>query len=154
MNEAVNFISTKFDEYEKERKEREQVIKNFEENVSVMNKKVENLEKELDKHEQYSRRNSVLVHGIVETDDKVTYDLVIEAISAKMNIEISPADLYRMHRIGKKMPGQNKPRPIIVKLSRYKVRKQVFFQQKKSERVQCKYSRKLNMKTHGNYKEG
>ena len=91
-----------------------------------MNKKVENLEKELDKHEQYSRRNSVLVHGIVETDDKVTYDLVIEAISTKMNIEISPADLYRMHRIGKKMPGQNKPRPIIVKLSRYKVRKQVF----------------------------
>ena len=49
MKEAVNFIFTKFDEYEKERKEREQVIKNFEENVSVMNKKVENLEKELDK---------------------------------------------------------------------------------------------------------
>ena len=133
----------------KERKEREQVIKNFEENVSVMNKKVENLEKELDKHEQYSRRNSVLVHGIAETDD-----LVIEAISTKRNIEISPADLYRTHRIGKKMPGQNKPRPIIVKLSRYKVRKKVFFQQKKSERVQCKYSRKLNMKTHGNSKEG
>ena len=133
----------------KERKEREQVIKNFEENVSVMNKKVENLEKELDKHEQCSRRNSVLVHGIAETDDLVT-----EAISTKMNIEISPADLYRTHRIGKKMPGQNKPRPIIVKLSRYKVRKKVFFQQKKSERVQCKYSRKLNMKTHGNSKEG
>ena len=133
----------------KERKEREQVIKNFEENVSVMNKKVENLEKELDKHEQYSRRNSVLVHGIAETDD-----LVIEAISTKRNIEISPADLHRTHRIGKKMPGQNKPRPIIVKLSRYKVRKKVFFQQKKSERVQCKYSRKLNMKTHGNSKEG
>ena len=133
----------------KERKEREQVIKNFEENVSVMNKKVENLEKELDKHEQCSRRNNVLVHGIAETDDLVT-----EAISTKMNIEISPADLYRTHRIGKKMPGQNKPRPIIVKLSRYKVRKKVFFQQKKSERVQCKYSRKLNMKTHGNSKEG
>ena len=51
LNEAVNFISTKFDEYEKERKEREQTIKNLEENVSVMNKKVENLEKEIDKHE-------------------------------------------------------------------------------------------------------
>ena len=30
LNEAVNFISTKFDEYEKERKEREQIIKNLE----------------------------------------------------------------------------------------------------------------------------
>ena len=37
LNEAVNFISTKFDEYEKERKERKQIIKNLEENVSVMN---------------------------------------------------------------------------------------------------------------------
>ena len=59
LNEAVNFISTKFDEYEKERKEREQIIKNLEENVSVMNKKVE---KEIDKHKHYSRRNCLLVH--------------------------------------------------------------------------------------------
>ena len=93
MNEAVNFISTKFDEYEKERKEREQVIKNLEENVSVMIKKVENLEKEIDKHEQYSRRNYLLVHGIVETDDEVTDNFVIETISTRMNMHISPAGI-------------------------------------------------------------
>ena len=108
LNKAVNFIATKFDEYEKERKEREQIIKNLEENVSVMNKKVENLEKEIDKHDQYSHRNWLLVHGIVETDDEVTGDLVIETISTKMNIEISPADLDRTFRIGKKKAGQNK----------------------------------------------
>ena len=34
LNEAVNFTSTRFDQYEKERKEREEVIKNLEENVS------------------------------------------------------------------------------------------------------------------------
>ena len=45
LNEAVNFISTRFDQYEKERKEREEVIKNLEEYVSVMNKKIENLYK-------------------------------------------------------------------------------------------------------------
>ena len=44
-------MCTKFDEYGKERKEREQIIKNLEENVSIMNKNVENLEKEIDKHE-------------------------------------------------------------------------------------------------------
>ena len=86
-----NFICTKFDEYEKERKEKEEIIKNLEENVSVMNKKVENLEKEI--YEQYSRRNCLVVHRTVETDDEVTDDLVIETISMKMNIEISPADL-------------------------------------------------------------
>ena len=89
-----------------------------------MNKKVENLEKEIDKHEQYSRRNCLLVYGIVETDDEVRDDLVIETISTKMKIEISHPD--RTHRIGKKKPGQNKPRPIIVKLSRYNIRKNVF----------------------------
>ena len=130
MNEVVNFISTKFNHYEKERKEREQIMKNLQEHVSVMNKKVENLEKEIDKHEQCSRQNCLLVHGIVETDDKVTDDLVIETISMKMNIEISPADLDRTHRIGKKTPGQNKPGPIIVKLSRYNIRKRVFSNKK------------------------
>ena len=95
-----------------------------------MNNKVENLEKEIDKHEQYSRRNCLLVHGIVETDDEVTDDLVIEKISTKMNIEISPADLDRTHRIGKKKAGQNKPKPIIVKLSRCNVRKKVFSKNK------------------------
>ena len=95
-----------------------------------MNKKAENLEKEIDKHEQYSRRNYLLVHGIVETDDEVMDGLVIETISTNMNIEISPADLDRTQRVGKKKPGQNKPRPIIVKLSRDNVRKKAFSNKK------------------------
>ena len=95
-----------------------------------MNKKAENLEKEIDKHEQYSRRNYLLVHGIVETDDEVMDGLVIETISTNMNIEISPADLDRTQRVGKKKPGQNKPRPIIVKLSRNNVRKKAFSNKK------------------------
>ena len=95
-----------------------------------MNKKAENLEKEIDKHEQYSRRNYLLVHRIVETDDEVMDDLVIETISTNMNIEISPADLERTQRVGKKKPGQNKPRPIIVKLSRDNVRKKAFSNKK------------------------
>ena len=45
MKQLTLYISTKFNYYEKERKEREQIIKNLEENVSIMNKKVENLEK-------------------------------------------------------------------------------------------------------------
>ena len=47
-----------------------------------------------------------------------------------MNIEISPADLDRTHRIGKKKAGRNKPRPIMVKLSRYNVRETVFSNKK------------------------
>ena len=146
LNETVNFISTKFDKYEKERKEREQLIENLEENVSVMNKKVENLEKEIDKHEQYSRRNFLLIHGIAEADDEVTNDLVIETISMKMNIEISPADLDRTHRIGKKKAGQNKLRPSIVKLSRYNVRKKVFSNKKNLKGSNVSITESLTLK--------
>ena len=79
-----------------------------------------------------------LVDGIVKTNDEVTDDLVIETISTKVNIEtwlietISTkvnietwlVDMDQTHRIGEKA-GQNKPRPIIVKLSRYNVKKSI-----------------------------
>ena len=145
LNEAVNFVSTKFDEYEKERKEREQVTKNLEENVFVINKKVENLKKDIDKHEQYSHWNYLLVHQIVETDDEVMDDLVTETTPMKMYTEISPADLDRTYRIGKKKPGKNKTRPIMVKLSRYKVRKKNS-DKKESERIHLSITESLTPK--------
>ena len=67
-----------------------------------MSKKVENLKKVIDRHEQYSCQNCLFVHWIVETDKEVTDHLVIETISTKINIEISPVDLDRSHRVGKK----------------------------------------------------
>ena len=93
LNETVKFLCTKFDKYEKETKEREQTIKNLEANVSLINKKVENLVGEIDKCERYSRQNCLLFHGIVETDNVVVNNLVIEMISTKMNTEVLPADL-------------------------------------------------------------
>ena len=143
----------------------------------------------------------------------MTDDLVIETISTKMNIKISPANLDRTYRIGKKRLAESTEinysktyrrnraevfckkgvlrnlqensqentcarvsflaqvfsyelgeiskntffyrTPLVAasKRSSYNVRKNVFFPTKKSERMQCKYNRKLNAKTHGNFKE-
>ena len=140
-DETVNFICTKFEEYGKERKEREQIIKNVEGNISVINEQVENLGKEMSKYEQYSRQNCLLGHGIV-----------IETISMKMYIRISFAVLDETRRIGKKKAGQNEPRRIIVKLSWHNVRKN-FFSKKPPERIHCKYNGKRNTKTHRSSKE-
>lgn len=109
----IKFIWTKFNEYEKEGTEREQII-----NQALHWKCVSN--------EQYSGQNCLLVHGLVETDDEVTNSLVIEMTSTKMNTEVSPVDLYRTQRNRKKKDGQNKPRQIIVILSRQNVRKKLF----------------------------
>ena len=85
-------------------------MKNLENKLSVMSKKVKSLEKQIYKHEQCSHRNSLSIHGKVETDDGVTNNLVIEAISRKTSIVISPVDLDQIRKSGKKNPGQSKTR--------------------------------------------
>ena len=91
LNKQLTLHAQNLTSMGKKEKEEKKIIKNFEENVSVMSKRVENLEKEIDKHEQYCQQNCLLVYGMVETDDEVTDSLVIKTISTKMNIEISPA---------------------------------------------------------------
>ena len=86
-----------------------------------------------------------MVHQIVETDDEVMDDLVTEMTPMKMYTEISPADLDRTYRIGKKKPGKNKTRPIMVKLSRYKVRKKNS-DKKESERIHLSITESLTPK--------
>ena len=65
------------------------------------------------------------MHGIAETNDENTDDLVLKAINEKLDVEITENEIDRSHRIGRKKDGQ-KPRPIIVKLTRYNTRKKVF----------------------------
>lgn len=57
-------------------------MRNLENKLSVMSKKVKSLEKQIYKHEQWLShdQNCLSIHGKVETDDGVTNNLVIEAI--------------------------------------------------------------------------
>ena len=43
LSDAVDFITKKFDKYEQERKEREEMINNLTENVSTVTQKVDDL---------------------------------------------------------------------------------------------------------------
>ena len=67
----------------------------------------------MDRQEQYSRRNCLLIHGIKEEKDENTDNVVIKFIQDDLQEEINIEDLDRMHRIGKTNNG--KSRPIIVK---------------------------------------
>ena len=66
LSEAVEFITEKFDQYETERKEKEKIINDLQGKVSEMTSELEVLKNSLDRQQQYSRRNCVLVHGISE----------------------------------------------------------------------------------------
>ena len=66
LSDAVDFITTKFDKYEQERKEREEIINNLTENVAKLTQKMNDLSEAVEKQEQHLRRSCLLLHGISE----------------------------------------------------------------------------------------
>ena len=80
MNKSISHINEIFEQYQKDKKEKEQKINNLEKKVSEMSSKIENLEKSIDDQEQYSGRNCLLIHGISQFDGENTGDIVINTV--------------------------------------------------------------------------
>ena len=120
------FITQKFDEYEKDRREKDAIIATLQSELKSASMKVEDLEKKMDRQEQYSRRNCILIHGLKEEQNKSTNDRVLELFREELNEDILLVDLDRTHRIGKKRHSNSKPRPVIVKFARYNIREKAF----------------------------
>ncbi len=104
-----------------------------EENTNLkrkINKLEDTLDTRTDELEQYSRRNCLLIHGIQEHLREDTNDIVIDTVAQHLNVNISPAEIDRSHRLGsKKNDGDSdrpRPRPIIVKFVSYSTRSKVF----------------------------
>ena len=84
----------------------------------------------IDRQEQYSRRNCLLLHGIEEESNENTDQRVIEVLWESMGETISIQDIDRTHRLtGKKPNGKSKP--VIVKFVRYNTRNLIFKNKKK-----------------------
>ena len=67
MAKGVEFITQKFDEYEKGRCEKDVIIATLQNELKKASMKVEDLETKIaSRQEQYSRRNCILIHGLKE----------------------------------------------------------------------------------------
>ena len=99
--------------------------------VSDLNTSVKNLDNQLDRQEQYSRRNCILIHGITETQDENTDDISLGAINEYLELEPTQKEPDGTHRIGNPKSGNKNPRPIIVKFGRYNTRRKVFINKKR-----------------------
>ena len=127
LKDVVDFISNKFDDFERDRLGKEKVIKDLKEEVTYLRGKVDDITAETDRKEPYSRRNCLLIYGIPENKNENTDVLAMEV--TKTDIKNTGNDIGRTHRIGK--PENNvKPRPVIIKFVRYNDRKKVFSSQK------------------------
>ena len=126
---SVKFMTSKFDEVEKDRKEKENIINNLKGELSYLSEKLGKMEESIDSQQQYSRRNCLLLHGIEETKGEDTDNIVLEVLNNDMDLNISKTDLDRSHKIGNPK-SKKKSRPIIVKFVRYNDRRDVFMKKK------------------------
>ena len=78
--------------------------------------------------QQYSRRNCLIVSGAPERRNEKTDDL-IKNVATKVGVEVQDQDIDRSHRLGASKPGR--PRPIIVKFTRYNKRSELIKSRRK-----------------------
>ena len=124
MNKTINFIGEKFDGLEKDGHEKDEIIKSLSKKTFEMAQRINKLVNLVDRQEQYLRHNCLLVHGIVETNDENTDDLILKTINEKLDINNTESEIDRSHSIGTKKDGR-RPRPIIVKLMSYNTTEKV-----------------------------
>ena len=129
VTESLDALSKKIDELETEIKNKDEKIQLLENRVEILEEK-ESQGKEIDDLEQYSRRNCLLLHSVVETNAECTDDIIIKTCAEELGIDVKQEDLDRSHRLGKVKSDDNKTRPIIVKFDRYAVRNKVFSNKK------------------------
>ena len=115
-------MSDKFDDFEKDRREKEEIINNLKKEVSTLKGRVEALEKESNGHEQDLGRNCLLGwdHWLLGCQLYERYDGYIDLFEK---------DIDRSYWIRKSSP--RKKRPVTVKIVRYKDRRNVFSNIKK-----------------------
>ena len=85
----------------------------------------------MDRQEQHSRRNCLLIHGIDEENQENTDEVVINALKQEMDEEITHLDIDRSHCLGNQKLEKSKLQPIIIKFSRYNVRAKTFKSKRK-----------------------
>ena len=137
MTKAIDLISGKFDDYGRERREKDKIIKELKSELSDLNISVKNLENQLDYQEQYSRRNCILIHGLTETQDEKTDDISLRTINEHLKVELPEKKLDCTHRIRNPKSINKRPRPIIVKFARCNTRRKVFVNKKFLKIPEC-----------------
>ena len=126
LAKGVDFITQKFDECEKDRREKDAVTATLQSELNSAGMKVEDLEKKVDRQEQYSRGNCILIHRLKEEKNDSTDDRVLKLFREELNEDLLLVDLDRTHRIREKRDSNSKPRPVFVKFARYNIRENVF----------------------------
>ena len=129
LAEFVKFKTSKFDELDKDQKEKEKIINNLKGKASYLSEKLGKMEESIDAQKQYSQRNCLLLHGIQETKGEDTDNIVLEVLNNDLDLNILKTALECSHGISNPK-SKKKLQPIIVKFVQYYYRRDVFMNEK------------------------
>ena len=139
--DALNFnnlnLTSKVSAFEAAKTESDARIAELEKQVNYNQMVIQHLLKQTDIQEQYSSRECLILHGVPEfekteeRDREDTDSAAMSVINTNLNVDICVGDINRSHRMGKKVPGVTKPRPIIVKFLRHNVKARVYANKRK-----------------------
>ena len=101
LAKGVDFKTEKFDEYGKDRCEKDAIIATLQNELKSASMKVEDLEKKMERQEQFSKRNCILIHGLKEEKNESADERVLKLFREELNEDVL-VDLDRTHRIEKK----------------------------------------------------
>ena len=87
LSELIKFKSDEFDEFEKERQKQKKASEELRDEVSSLNEKLNGITEQVDRQEQYSRRDYLLIHGITEGNQENTDALALEIFKEKLDIK-------------------------------------------------------------------
>ena len=110
---------------EKQVLELKEIVTTKETQITSLEERVKSLESKIDDQEQYSRRNTLRINGINESEQENTTSVALGLFNKEMALDIQLTDVDRVHRIGKK-DQDGKCRPILVKFTSYRARDAVF----------------------------
>ena len=105
------------------------MINSSEEKILGLTEKVNKFSYLVNRQEEYSRRDCILINGAKENQNEDTDEEVVKKMKSEMDLEIFPGDIDRTRRVG--VPRKDKNRPIIVKFLRYMERRHVFTNKKR-----------------------
>ena len=110
MTKSLGALSKKTDELEKQIKNKDEKIQLLKNRVEILKEEKESHRKEIDDLEQYSRRNCLFLHSVVETNAECTDDIIIiKTCAAELGIDVTQEDFDRSHSLGKVNRNDNKP---------------------------------------------
>lgn len=116
LNERISRLETENERLDKD-------IKSLRKENKTLKTTVCKLEKAVDAGEQYSRRNSLRMSGVEESNTENTDTIVLDVARA-IGSEVDINEIDRSHRVGKPKVGKN--RDIIIKFATYRARQKLY----------------------------